>query len=790
MNPLSDLSLLMTQPLDSSFLPKAEPHSGFGEGRFRALVQNSWDILSIIDAQGHLVYNSPAGQRIHGFDTEEFQGRDTFSFIHPDDHSIVGAAFQKVLDHPGLPFTVRYRYAHKGGGWTWMEAVAVNYLDDPEVRGIVTNSREITEQHRAEEAQKRSEALLEQAQALAGIGSFEVDLRRRTTLWSDGMYGFFDRDVSQGAPTWKGLLKLVHPEDQAEFRARIVRSLTQREPLRGRFRVVDAQGQVRHLEVTGRVQADGSGRPERMIGAVQDVTERICTEHALRESLDRFKSLADFLPQSIFEMDLTGKLTFVNRWAYQLFGYSEAEFARGLTNLEMVIPEDRERAVQAAQDTLAGKSSGREYRGLKKDGTTFPMMVHSTPILRDGKAVGLRGLIFDLTELKEAESERDRLKEQLRHSEKMEAIGQLAGGVAHDFNNQLSAIMGFADILLECETDPALHQYAENIAKACERSAELTKQLLAFARRGKYLSVPVDMGILIQEVAQLLQRSLDKRITIEVDLAPNPSMTLGDPSQLQNALMNLALNARDAMPDGGVLAFSDSCVDLDEEQARKLSPGLAPGRYVQVMVADSGTGIPQELLPRIFEPFFTTKERGKGTGLGLASVYGTVQNHRGAISVQTEPGRGSRFTLLLPLLESPAAGATPDASTLRVPAERRVLVVEDEPLVGEMLVGMLQRFGYRADLAMDGVRALEIYREEWSRIDLVILDLVMPKMSGRDTFHAMKAVNPQVRVLLSSGYSVDGEAQQILNQGAFGFLQKPYQSKNLMAALADAFRDS
>lgn len=760
----------------------------FGEESLRALLENSWDILSIMDAEGRLLYNSPAGERIHGFSQEEFLGTETFRFIHPEDQETVAAVFGEVLAHPRQPFTVRYRYARKDGGWVWMEAVGVNHLDNPAIRGIVVNSRDITERHEAEDALRRSETLLEEAQVLAGIGSFEVDLVRKETRWSEAMYRFFHRDPALGGPQWRDLIALVHPADQAAFKAGVTRALASGEALHGEFRVIGPEGHVHHLSLTGRLQMDASGQAERLIGAVQDITERISTEDALRDSLERFKGLADFLPQSIFEMDLDGRLTFVNRWALQVFGYSEAEIAQGLTNLDVLVPEDRERAMRAAGETLAGGGLGRQYRCLRKDGSSFPVMIHSVPILKDGKAVGLRGIIFDLTELKEAEAERDRLKERLRHSEKMEAIGQLAGGVAHDFNNQLSAIMGFADILMESEQDPVLRRFAENIAKACERSAELTKQLLAFARKGKYLSIPVDMNALVEEVVQFLQRSLDKRITLRVDLSAEPAMTLGDPSQLQNALMNLALNARDAMPEGGHLSFTTICRELDEAQCQELSQDIAPGKYLHVSVADTGNGMSPEVIQRLFEPFFTTKERGKGTGLGLASVYGTVKNHRGAVSVESVLGQGSRFTLILPFHEGASELAAENLPEGFPSSARRVLVVEDEPLVGEMLAEMLRRLGYRVDLVPDGVLAVELFKREWRGIDLVILDLVMPRMSGRETFQRLREVNPSIRVLVSSGYSIDGEAQQVLEQGALGFLQKPFQAKELARILAEVFK--
>ena len=536
------------------------------------------------------------------------------------------------------------------------------------------------------------------------------------------------------------------------------------------------------------------GSTEKILGAVQDISERKRIEEALRESMNAYREAADFLPQTVFEMDASGRLTFVNREGFQAFGYSDEDFDRGIKAIQMLVPEDRVRAAQNISRAMAGEVSGHEYQALRKDGTTFPVIIHASPIVRDGRPAGLRGLVVDITDRKRAEEEREWLQERLRQSEKMEAIGQLAGGIAHDFNNHLSAILGFGEILEERLADPELKQLAEGIIKSCRRSAELTRQLLAFARKGKYLTVLVDMQVVIDEVMQILRHSIDKRIGVRRASDGRPALILGDPYELQNALMNLALNARDAMPEGGELTFSTELRELDEATCRRLPYDIFPGRFLQVSVTDSGVGMDRDLQQRIFEPFFTTKELGKGTGLGLASVYGTMKNHRGAIMVYSEPGRGSCFKLLLPCAEF-QEGELPLAGEPRaqiqplgvVPGAKHVLVIEDEELVGQMLLIQLQQLGFRATLMQDGLAAVEHFRTTWEETDLVILDLVMPHLSGYETFTALKAIHPEVPVILSSGFSVEGEAQRIMDAGAVAFLQKPYQVGELTRALGQVF---
>ena len=613
--------------------------------------------------------------------------------------------------------------------------------------------------------------------------------------------GYTAEEVIQSGPLF--LASLLHPDDwKASPGAAEALPFAGWNPSQGEG-VLDA-GELRLKHRDGRWrwfharravfdwQADG--RPRRVLSIFEDIGERKAAEAALRESLGAYREASDLLPQAVFEMDATGRLTFINRQGFLTFGYTAVDFQRGLQALEMLVPGDRVRAAQNISRAMAGEAFGHEYEALRKDGGTFPVIIHSAPVLREGRPVGLRGIVVDLTERKHAEEEKDLLQDRLRYSEKMEAIGQLAGGMAHDFNNHLSAIMGFAEILLARLEDPELLRFAEGIITSSKRSAELTRQLLTFARKGKFLTVLVDLEDVIEEVLQILRHTLDRRILLKRLSDSRPALVLGDPYELQNALMNLALNARDAMPEGGELTFSTEVRELDERTCRSLSPDIFPGTFLQLSVTDTGVGIAKELQPRIFEPFFSTKEPGKATGLGLASVYGTMKHHRGAVLVYSEPGRGSCFKLFLPLVEleegdtGGAQEARRELQSLGLPPDsKQVLVIEDEELVGQMLLVMLRQLGFKAVLMQDGRVAVDHFRKVWREIDLVIMDLVTPQLSGLDTFRALREINSEVPVVLSSGYSVEGEAQQVMDAGARAFLQKPYQISELSHLLAGIF---
>lgn len=389
----------------------------------------------------------------------------------------------------------------------------------------------------------------------------------------------------------------------------------------------------------------------------------------------------------------------------------------------------------------------------------------------------------EMAERKKTAAEKKRLEAELRQSEKMQAIGQLAGGIAHDFNNQLCGILGYADLLYyELADHPEWREYAKEILTAVKRSSGLTHQLLAFARKGKNLAVSVDCHKLIGEVVSLLKRSVDKRIEIRTSLLPGNAVTTGDPSQLQNAILNIALNARDAMPEGGTITLMTEWARLNETDCRGrfAQYDVEAGPFIRLSVQDTGAGMSPEILPRIFEPFFTTKDVGKGTGMGLAAVYGTLRNHRGAIEVESTADRGTTFHLYLPVVEDlPSENDPENGKAIGNRKKAHILVVDDEPVVRTLSEKLLLRLGYAVTICKDGKEAVKKYQASWREIDLVLLDLIMPAMNGRDTFLAMRKINPEVAVLISSGYSLDEAAQGLLDQGVRDFIQKPFKASVL-----------
>jgi len=530
--------------------------------------------------------------------------------------------------------------------------------------------------------------------------------------------------------------------------------------------------------------------PERGItfAVGHDITERKQAENALLKSERDYRLLVENANSIILRWNGDGLLTYFNEFAENLFGYSRDEVL-GKHVVGTIVPETEStgRDLLPLMNDICVNPKKHEYsvnENVCKDGRCiWVAWTNKTYVNEDTGEIEALSIGMDITEQR-------RLQEQLRQTEKIEAIGQLAGGVAHDFNNQLGGIMNYADLLLSKTDDEELRPFIDGIIRLCTRSGELTNQLLAFSRKGQYQVVPVSIHQIVGEVVSMLVHSIDRRIQIRQRLDANPPTTTGDPTQLQNALLNLGLNARDAMPEGGELVFATDTVTLDEEHCGNSSFELMPGEYVRTEVTDSGTGMDEETQSKIFEPFFTTKEQGKGTGMGLAAAFGTVVNHRGAIEVESEIGRGTTMTVYLPLSRKEPRGAEAGmqvaAQAAAEGASARILIVDDERSVRECTAKMLRYKGYRVVTCKDGAEAVEYYGKSWQHIDLVILDMNMPVMNGRDAFIAMRGVNAGIRAMLATGYSLDQNAQEILDEGALSYIQKPFRMRELFAQVEQA----
>jgi len=514
------------------------------------------------------------------------------------------------------------------------------------------------------------------------------------------------------------------------------------------------------------------------------------SQAALRDSEGRYRQLFDSAPIGYHEIDAQGRLVDVNYTERHMLGHTQDEMI-GRPVWEFVdAPEKSRRNVEAKLRGEVDADHAFESMYRRQDGSLLPVLLEDC-ILRDrtGAIVGLRSTMQDISEMKRVEEERSRLDTQLQQTERMRAIGHLAGGIAHDFNNLLVGILGYAD-LLEYEAEPhtPAHDAARAIGAAAERAADLTQQLLGFARKGKNRLVAVSLHERIHSACRLVSHSIGEKVRITLDLHAGRPVILGDPGQIEQVIVNLALNAWDAMPEGGDLIIGTRSVYVGP-QHRLDHPGAKPGRYVLLTVADTGCGMSKDVLVRAFEPFFTTKPLGEGTGMGLAMVYGIVQNHDGAVDVESEEGRGTTFRIHLPLhLEKTAA---PPRTGHGSPQEGSgtVLLVDDESLVLNVAAVMLRKVGYNVVTAESGEEAVERFRERYGHIDLAVIDMAMPGMDGRECFAALRRIDPSVKAILSTGYGRDGRAQKAMDDGMLAFVQKPYRLAELAKAIARVLKE-
>jgi PAS domain S-box-containing protein len=494
------------------------------------------------------------------------------------------------------------------------------------------------------------------------------------------------------------------------------------------------------------------------------------------ESLHRFTQFAvDNLSDAAYWMTQDGSIIYVNDATCRLLGYERDELlGRKIYEINAEITADAWPQVWERLRSTRKRTFETFHR--TKSGCTVAVEISASLFEYEGKEYGC-AFVRDISERKEIEA-------RLRQAEKMDAVGQLAGGVAHDFNNQLAGIMGYVELLQrQLKDDPASSEIAQRILKAVERSAGLTRKLLTFARTSTPVTDRVDVNAMVREVVEIIEHSVDKKIRIAASLRATKPLTVGDVSQLQNAVLNLTLNARDAMPSGGVLTLETENVELDGHEQSGVALKAAAGDYVQVTVTDSGVGMDDDTARRMFEPFFTTKEYGKGTGLGLAAVYGTLKAHNGAIAVHSEPGRGTRVALFMPLM-------TVMESTRHLPGSEgittlraHVLVVDDEEAVRETVRRLLEALGCRVTVRTTGPEAVKFYEKAHESVDVVLLDMVMPEMNGGEILARLQAIKPDVRVLISSGYSFD-DPNLLGVRGARGVIQKPYTLETLTNKLS------
>jgi len=636
------------------------------------------------------------------------------------------------------------------------------------------------------QALTKSEARLAQAQSVARIGSWEFDLASGTAVWSAEMFRILEFDPEEGIPSYPTFFARLHPDDVALYREMERKGREVGDPRDFELRVLYSDGRLGWLHSLGRSERDADGNIVRTFGTLMDITERKKMEHALRENDERLRAILDQTPAGIiFAEAPSGRIVLANREMDRILGRSVAlstdasDYDPSVCRMDgtPMLPENYplSRVIRCGEVV-----SHEELLIERPDGNRLICLANAGPIYNNaGVMIAAVLALLDIDEHK-------KLQQQFHQSQKMEGIGRLAGGIAHDFNNLLTLIMGYAEIIEDdLPEDSPQRPQVRTIADAAYRAGSMTRQLLSFARRQPAEPTFLSPDGTIQDTVRILQPLIGENIHLQTFLNSGTRCIRIDAHQLEQILVNLVLNARDAMPQGGTLTLSSAEATIAEKRIQ--APFVIPaGDYIVISVADTGTGMPEEIKARIFDPFFTTKEVGKGTGLGLATVYGILKQNDAYIEVTSEIGKGTTFTLYFPCTEEPAASVA--AVETYIPSLRgveTVLVVEDEPDVRQMIVVTLRRNGFEVLQAENGVEAMKISQAFQGKIDLLLTDAIMPNMGGGELSQRIRMQRESIRVLLASGYSEDTFADSAVLPPDTAILTKPFTPSRLLQKVRD-----
>ncbi|MFN2358603.1 MAG: PAS domain S-box protein [Desulfotignum sp.] len=634
--------------------------------------------------------------------------------------------------------------------------------------GVVTD---ITDRKQAEDALNRKHTMLARTEAVAHVGSWEWEVEGDKVTWSEELFRILGLEPMEEAPPFSEHQAFYVPEDRVRLVEAVEECLRNSAPYDLEVRVTRTDRQLRHCVVRGIPEHGADGRVKRLYGSLHDITERKRTEATLRlQSL-----VLDQIEDRVTVTDLNGVITYVNNAEVRAFGYSRDELIGGTTDKYGEDPERGATQRQIVEETLEKGAWRGQVVNQTVAGKDVILDCRTRVVLDEqGNKIALAGISTDITDLKKMEA-------QLAQAQKMESVGRLAGGVAHDFNNMLGVISGRAELGLKktALTDP-VHKDFEQILNAAGRSADITRQLLAFARKQTIAPKVIDLNHTVANMLKMLGRLIGE----DIDLLWQPDGDLWkvkmDPSQIDQILVNLCVNARDAIANVGKITIETGRKVFDTAYC-DVHAGFVPGEFILLAVSDNGSGMDKDTLDNLFEPFFTTKETGRGTGLGLSTVYGIVKQNNGFINVYSEPEKGSSFRIYLPRHAADMAEKIPDRPMTPSPrgSGETILIVEDEATILEMLETMLESLNYTIFTAASPSRAMEMAHSHAGQIHLVITDVVMPEMNGRDLAEKLSALYPGINVLFMSGYTANVIAHQGVLDDGVAFIQKPFSMEDL-----------
>lgn len=734
--------------------------------QYRSVVENVKQVIFQTDARGRWTLLNPAWTDLTGFGVEETLGRSFLDFVHPEDRPRQAGLFQPLLDGDAHHYGQEIRYLTRAGGFRWVEAYSRLAVDDRDrVVGTYGTLTDITERKVAEEEVLKTRERLRHllASSPAVIYSREVGERFALTFVSENIHALsgYAADELMGTPElWA---RMVHPAD-----ADRVPDPAERTGTGGggsEYRLILKDGRSCWVRDEWRAVRDRAGHVVEIVGSLVDITERRRGE----EERARLGSAVEAAGESIVITDPAGVIVYVNPAYERLSGYTRSELI-GRNPRVLKSGQHPPEFYEAMWATLQrGERWSGAFVNARKDGTRYEEVGTIFPVLdASGRLANYVGVMRDVTSEKQIE-------EELRQSQKMEAVGQLAGGVAHDFNNLLTVITGRCELMVHrLGRGHQLGQELELILTTAHRAAALTRQLLAFSHKQVLATQVLDLNTVVVDMQRMLHRLIGEDVELVTALDPTLGCVRADQGQMEQVLLNLVLNSRDAMPQGGRLI-------IETANAVEGGPGRSagPGAWIMMAVSDTGCGMDNETRTRIFEPFFTTKGVDRGTGLGLSTVHGIVKQSGGHISVDSELGQGARFRIYLPRVEALRPAEPAPARVQLRHGQGTVLLVEDDPAVRSLGREILETSGYRVLEAADGGEALRIGAQHPGRIDLAITDVVMPRMGGRHVVERLGSLRPETRILYISGYTDDTVLRHGVAKAEAAFLQKPFTADAL-----------
>jgi two-component system cell cycle sensor histidine kinase/response regulator CckA len=743
------------------------------------------DAVFIIDAKTvEIIECNPAASEIFGYSRNELVGRTT-SFLHIDEASL--EEFRKHLyaavEREGFLSRLEFKMKRKDGTVFPTENSVVPLKDEQgKLIGWVSVVRDITERKRAEETLRESEERYRTILENIEDGYYEVDLPGNLTFFNDSLC----RMLGYSKDEMIGMSNKQYTNE--ESRKKLFQAFNEvyrtGEPTKGfDWEVIRKDGRKLFGEVSISLIKDSEGRPCGFRGIARDITERKQAEAALRTEKQRFQTLLENAPFGMIMIDKEGSFKYINAKFTEIFGYDSNDVPNGKEWFRKAYPDPahRHQVISTWTNDLKifepEEKMPRIFKAICKDGSE-KIIRFITVQLETGENLMSAE---DVTALEKAEEEKAALEEQLRQSQRMEAIGRLAGGIAHDFNNLLTVIRGYSQLsLLEIKEGDKLRGNIQEIQKATQRAADLTRQLLAFGRRQIMNMKVIDLNLLIRELDKMLRRIIGEDIELVTILAEDLGRIKADPGQIEQVIINLAVNARDAMSEGGKLTIKTQNVEIDEDYVWA-HVGVTSGSYAMLSITDTGCGMTPEVKDHLFEPFFTTKEIGKGTGLGLSTVYGIVKQSRGNIWAYSEPGKGTTFKIYLPRVDEPLKEMSERVLRKESPrGNETILIVEDEEEVRKLTVQILKRQGYTVLEASHGEEAINVAKGHAEEgIDLLLTDVVMPGMSGRELVGSLGFLLPKMKVIYMSGYTDDAIVHHGVLEEGVNYLQKPFTLDSL-----------